>query len=82
MTRSVAPSSVLELEDLLWAQTEDAAANMRVLHYPPQTGPVDDRMIGIGAHSEYVWPLSSRKQSKPRVFCIATKYVVDWLLPQ
>lgn len=27
---------------------------MRVLHYPPQTGPVDDRVIGIGAHTEYV----------------------------
>jgi hypothetical protein len=27
---------------------------MTVLYYPPQTGPVDDRIIGIGAHSEYV----------------------------
>ena len=30
---------------------------MRILHYPPQTGPVDDRVIGIGAHTEYVAPL-------------------------
>ena len=27
---------------------------MRLLHYPPQTGPVDDRVQGIGAHTEYV----------------------------
>ena len=27
---------------------------MRILHYPLQTGPVDDRVIGIGAHTEYV----------------------------
>ncbi|KAI0655414.1 Clavaminate synthase-like protein [Cubamyces menziesii] len=40
-------------EDFFDDKTEDAAANMRVLHYPPQTGPVDDRMIGIGAHSDY-----------------------------
>ena len=33
-------------------QTKNAAAIMRVLHYPPQTGPVDDRVIGIGAHTE------------------------------
>ena len=27
---------------------------MRLLHYPPQSGHVDDRVMGIGAHSEYV----------------------------
>lgn len=27
---------------------------MGVLHYPPQTGQVDDRVIGIGAHTEWV----------------------------
>jgi len=26
---------------------------MRVMHYPPQTGPIDDRVVGIGAHTEY-----------------------------
>ena len=26
---------------------------MRVLHYPPQTGPTDERVLGIGAHTEY-----------------------------
>ncbi|KAI6144605.1 hypothetical protein BKA82DRAFT_4173373 [Pisolithus tinctorius] len=26
---------------------------MRGLHYPPQTGPEDDRIIGIGAHSDF-----------------------------
>jgi hypothetical protein len=33
-------------------QTRSSAAMMKVLHYPPQTGPVDDRVIGIGAHTE------------------------------
>lgn len=28
-------------------------AQLRVLHYPSQHGPVDDRQIGIGAHSDY-----------------------------
>ncbi len=27
---------------------------MRLLHYPPQEGIVDDRIQGIGAHTEYV----------------------------
>ncbi|KAI6015424.1 hypothetical protein BKA83DRAFT_4341847 [Pisolithus microcarpus] len=25
----------------------------RALHYPPQTGPEDDRIVGIGAHSDF-----------------------------
>ncbi|KZO96847.1 2OG-Fe-II oxygenase [Calocera viscosa TUFC12733] len=29
------------------------AAIMRLLHYPPQTGPADDRVLGIGAHTDY-----------------------------
>ncbi len=33
-------------------QTKNAAALMRVLHYPPQSGPVDNRTVGIGAHTE------------------------------
>ncbi|KAG9045995.1 hypothetical protein FS837_005287 [Tulasnella sp. UAMH 9824] len=28
------------------------AAIMRILHYPPQTGVIDERVIGIGAHTE------------------------------
>lgn len=28
-------------------------AQLRVLYYPSQDGPVDDRQIGIGAHSDY-----------------------------
>lgn len=28
-------------------------ATLRVLHYPPQYGEIDDRQIGIGAHSDY-----------------------------
>lgn len=34
-------------------KTTNAAAIMRILHYPPQTGPVDDRVIGIGAHTDF-----------------------------
>ncbi|KAI6144532.1 hypothetical protein BKA82DRAFT_154554 [Pisolithus tinctorius] len=33
-------------------KTRNSAASMRVLHYPPQTGPEDDGIVGIGAHSE------------------------------
>lgn len=29
------------------------AAIMRLLHYPPQSGTVDDRVVGIGAHTDY-----------------------------
>lgn len=28
-------------------------ATLRLLHYPPQFGEIDDRQIGIGAHSDY-----------------------------
>ena len=35
-------------------QTQHSAALMKLLHYPPQTGPVDERVIGIGAHTEFV----------------------------
>lgn len=28
---------------------------MKFLHYPPQTGPIDERVLGIGAHTEYVF---------------------------
>ncbi|KAI0060472.1 Clavaminate synthase-like protein [Artomyces pyxidatus] len=34
-------------------KTRHCAALMRALHYPPQTGPVDDRVIGIGAHTDF-----------------------------
>ncbi|KAI0322083.1 2OG-Fe-II oxygenase [Amylostereum chailletii] len=34
-------------------KTRNSAAIMRVLHYPPQTGPADDRVIGIGAHTDF-----------------------------
>lgn len=33
-------------------KTRESAAIMRILHYPPQTGPHDDRILGIGAHTE------------------------------
>ncbi|EJC97850.1 Clavaminate synthase-like protein [Fomitiporia mediterranea MF3/22] len=34
-------------------KTKGASAFMRVLHYPPQTGPHDDRILGIGAHTDF-----------------------------
>ncbi|KII94609.1 hypothetical protein PLICRDRAFT_692963 [Plicaturopsis crispa FD-325 SS-3] len=34
-------------------KTKNSAALMRVLHYPPQTGPIDDRISGIGAHTDW-----------------------------
>jgi len=44
----------LELsEDFFDDKTKNSAAIMRVLHYPPQTGSVDDRIIGIGAHTDF-----------------------------
>lgn len=33
-------------------QTRYSAALMKLLHYPPQYGPIDDRLVGIGAHTE------------------------------
>ncbi|KAF4617255.1 hypothetical protein D9613_005848 [Agrocybe pediades] len=34
-------------------KTQHSAALMKLLHYPPQTGPVDERVIGIGAHTDW-----------------------------
>ncbi|KII91030.1 hypothetical protein PLICRDRAFT_39627 [Plicaturopsis crispa FD-325 SS-3] len=34
-------------------KTLNSAAFMRALHYPPQTGPVDSRIFGIGAHTDW-----------------------------
>jgi len=34
-------------------KTTKPAAIMRLLHYPPQTGLIDDRIQGIGAHTDY-----------------------------
>jgi isopenicillin N synthase-like dioxygenase len=40
---------------LYWfEQITKPAAIMRLLYYPPQTGIVDDRIIGIGSHTECV----------------------------
>ncbi|KAI0754593.1 Clavaminate synthase-like protein [Daedaleopsis nitida] len=40
-------------EDFFDDKTTKPAAIMRLLYYPPQTGPVDDRLQGIGAHTDY-----------------------------
>ncbi|KAH7884905.1 hypothetical protein F5I97DRAFT_1516838 [Phlebopus sp. FC_14] len=34
-------------------KTKRSAPIMRPLHYPPQEGPVDDRAVGIGAHTDF-----------------------------
>ncbi|KAL5482508.1 hypothetical protein ACEPAI_9102 [Sanghuangporus weigelae] len=34
-------------------KTKETAAVTRILHYPPQTGPYDDRLLGIGAHTDF-----------------------------
>jgi len=34
-------------------KTTKPAAIMRLLYYPPQTGPIDNRIEGIGAHTDY-----------------------------
>ncbi|KAH9950668.1 2OG-Fe-II oxygenase [Amylocystis lapponica] len=44
----------LELpENFFDDKTTKPAAIMRLLHYPPQAGEVDDRVEGIGAHTDY-----------------------------
>jgi len=50
-------------------QTVNPAAVMRVIHYPPQTGEIDERVIGIGAHSEFVtfFNLMLRHSRYPRL---------------
>ncbi|CAE7172935.1 unnamed protein product [Rhizoctonia solani] len=40
-------------EDFFAEKVQTAAAIMRLLHYPPQTGVIDDRIQGIGAHTDY-----------------------------
>ncbi|EPQ54847.1 Clavaminate synthase-like protein, partial [Gloeophyllum trabeum ATCC 11539] len=34
-------------------KTKNSAALMRVLHYPPQTPNIDDKVLGIGAHTDW-----------------------------
>lgn len=34
-------------------KTKNCSATMRFHHYPPQTGPEDDGIVGIGAHSDF-----------------------------
>ncbi|KAG9077108.1 hypothetical protein FRC06_009090, partial [Ceratobasidium sp. 370] len=40
-------------DDFFADKIKNAAAIMRLLHYPPQIGIVDDRVQGIGAHTDY-----------------------------
>ena len=41
-------------------QTKESVHDMRTVRYPPQTDPVDDRMVGLGAHTEYFILLYTR----------------------
>lgn len=49
----VLPRQIAYLLSLTSQQTTKPAAIMRLLYYPPQTGTVDDRIEGIGAHTEW-----------------------------
>ncbi|KAF9464203.1 2OG-Fe(II) oxygenase [Collybia nuda] len=40
-------------DDFFDDKTKNSAALMKLLHYPPQTGIIDDRVIGIGAHTDW-----------------------------
>lgn len=40
-------------EDFFAAKITKPLAQMRLLRYPPQTGPVNARQLGTGAHSDY-----------------------------
>ncbi|KAI0629820.1 2OG-Fe-II oxygenase [Trametes polyzona] len=44
-------------ENFFEDKTTKPAAIMRLLYYPPQTGEVDDRIEGIGAHTEYCFTI-------------------------
>ncbi|KAH9922954.1 uncharacterized protein B0H18DRAFT_1016332 [Fomitopsis serialis] len=54
--RNLFPMFALALdlpEDFFDDKTKSSAAIMRLLHYPPQTGSMDDRAVGLGAHSDW-----------------------------
>lgn len=40
-------------EDYFDAKLDKPLAQLRLLHYPPQTGPASEREMGVGAHSDY-----------------------------
>lgn len=40
-------------EDYFVPLTRKPISDLRIVHYPPQTGEIDERQIGIGAHSDY-----------------------------
>jgi len=56
---------------------QGSAAIMRLLHYPPQMGEVDDRMIGIGAHSDYECFTILRQDSVPGLQVLNSKK--EWI---
>ena len=58
----------------LSTQTRYSAALMKLLHYPPQTGPIDERVIGIGAHTE--WVSTNAKSIADNVFHTVGRYVI------
>lgn len=55
--RKLFPLFALALDldyDFFEDKTKNSAAIMNMLYYPPQTGPVNDKVIGTGAHTECV----------------------------
>ncbi|MBV7378884.1 isopenicillin N synthase family dioxygenase [Maritimibacter dapengensis] len=52
MLEGIALSLELD-EDFFAPLTTNPICIQRLLHYPPQAGPVDESIIGIGAHTDY-----------------------------
>ena len=40
-------------DDFFESKTRRTMSQMRLIHYPPQEGPLDEDKIGIGAHADY-----------------------------
>ncbi|KAF7422305.1 hypothetical protein PC9H_010461 [Pleurotus ostreatus] len=51
-------------EDFFDDKTKHSAALMRMLHYPPQLSAEGDRVIGIGAHTEYCFTILLQEPEK------------------
>ena len=55
LTKKLFPLFALALdldEHFFDDKTYESSSIMRLLYYPPQTGEVDDRQLGIGAHTD------------------------------
>ncbi|KAF7964711.1 hypothetical protein HWV62_3683, partial [Athelia sp. TMB] len=56
LAKTLFPLFALALDlpgDFFDDKTQHSAALMKLLHYPPQMGQVDERIMGIGAHTDW-----------------------------